>query len=212
MTTEAQTRNPSAERHQFREDMRAARVARDTMRGNQMRGRAEMRALEERKGKLKQDEILGVEHAEQELAAVVERIRDLRAADEELDLGIKAAEAIIDGRQGQLRELHTDPECFPFFVREANSATAAAERDLRAVAQAVARARESWQRAETLWRPLNAAIRERLEALNASEGRYPDVPPQAAVPPFPVHMPSDLAAMAPRPRGIDRLREAGVLE
>lgn len=214
MTTKARVeqRNPAEERDSLRADMAAARVAHDTTMGRQIQGRAQIRDLEEERRKLDMRVVLGVAGADEELVDVSERLSALKAADEQYQRGLAAADAIIKTREGQLNQLFTDPECWPFFVREAEAATAGALRDLQAIAPVVAQAAGSWAKAVAMWRPLNAALRERLEALNTTEGWYPEPASQAVVAPFPVRLPADLADMAPRPRGITRLREAGSLE
>ena len=208
MTTEAATRNPYREREALRADITRARVSRDTLRGQLARIHVERKQAEADAFKAEMDAVVGVAGATERRDAALERLRGAEGAEREYQRGLEAADAIIKLREGQLAALYDDDEGFVSFCREAEAATAGALSDLQEMRQALAEASSSWSKAASLWRPLNGAIRRRLEELNKEEGAYPNVAPMAAVLPFPVGLPSDLATAAPRPPGIARLRSA----
>ncbi|MGN6867443.1 MAG: hypothetical protein ACTHMY_03455 [Solirubrobacteraceae bacterium] len=214
MTAKARTkqRNASAERHVHQADIRAARIKDGTLRGELARLEAEERQLNEDITKLDVDVARDVAGAEERRDGLRERQREIDQAKADIQYDIVAAAVAIQQSQAELKALYDDPECFGQFVTEAERATAAAVTDLGRVPEVAAIAAQSWAKATSLWAPLNIAIQNRLRELNESEGRYPDTAPQASVLPFPVKLLADLAAMAPRPSGIDRLRAAGKLE
>lgn len=208
MTTEVAARNPFAERHQLREDLRAARVARDTIRGQTDQLAKEKQQAEGDAFKFEMEALLGTEGGAERRDAALERVRGAEKAEPQYRRSFQAAEELIKIRETQLEQLYDDPECYDAFVAEADAATAGAVRDLRELLAVLGRANKSWAKAAALWRPMYKPLRTRLEALNEQEGAYPNTASQAAVPPFPFSLPSGLGSAAPRPPGIERLRLA----
>jgi hypothetical protein len=186
--------------------MQAARVALDTARGEQAKAEAEHKQAGADQFKAEMEVAVGTSGAQEQVDEA--RARSLAAAQaaERFGRAVQAAGEITKVREAQLTALYDDPEAFPSFCREAEAATAGAVRDLQELRHQLATASQSWAKASALWRPLNPAIRRRLEERNAAEGRYPNTAGEAAVRPFPFSLPSDLATLAPRPPGIERLR------
>lgn len=211
-SVKSKARNAFAERHAHQADIRAARIKDGTLRGQLAQLEAEGRQLKEDVAKLDIDVARDVAGAEDRRDALRERRREIEQAKADIQYDIVAAATAIERSRAQLKALIDDPECFPQFVTEAERATATVVRDIDLVVKAVARLRESWAKSTSLWVPLNVAIQNRLRELNSEQGWYPNPAAQAAPLPFPVSLPADIAGLTPRPRGIDRLREAGSLK
>jgi chromosome segregation ATPase len=205
MTTEAPVLNPYQERHKLHADRTAARVARDTIRGRAVQVAADKRQDKEEAHQAEKEMILGTEGAEQRRDAALERVRTAEQAERQHQSGLEAADALLADCEGKLKLLYDSEDGFTAFAKEAEATTAGAVRDLQDLRRALAAASQSWGRASALWRPLNPAIKRRLDDLDATEGQYGNTAAQAAPPVFPISLPSDLASLAPRPRGMARL-------
>src|SRR5947209_971862 len=132
MTTSAKTkvRNAFAERHAHQANIRAARIKDGTLRGQLSQLEAEERQLKQDLTKLDIDVARSVAGAEDRRDALRERAREIEQAKADIRYDIVAAATAIRQSEGELKALYDDPEAFGQFVREAESATAAAVRDL----------------------------------------------------------------------------------
>lgn len=202
-------RNGFKERERHKDDIRTARIKDGTLRGQLAQLEAEERQLKEDLAKLDIDVARGVGGAEDRRDALRGRHAEIEEAKADIAHDIAAAYTAVQQSQATLKAVYDDDETFGQFVNEAERATATVVRDIEAVIAAVARARESWAKATSFWTPMNAAIQRRLRELNSEQGAYPNPAPEAAPPPFPIQLTADISSVTPRPRGIDRLREAG---
>ena len=203
--------NAFQQRHKHRSDMTVARIRDGVLRGVLANLDADEKEVDAALAKLDIDVVRGVEGAEEKRDALRAPKHEITQSKQLAQHDVIAVAVAIQESQASLAALYNDPEAFEQFVKEAEAATAAAVRDLARVPHAVNVAAQSWGKATSLWNPLNRAIQNRLEELNADEGRFPDVAPQASTPPFPVRL-LDLTEHAPRPRGIERLWAARKIE
>jgi chromosome segregation ATPase len=202
-------RNVYAERHELQADMRNARVAGDTLSGNHRALDVERRSVDERLRQAEMQVVLGAEGATEARDEALARLKAIDEEQQATQRGLDAARELIQIRQAQLVALHDDQEGFPQLCREAESATAGAMRDLQDARRALGRATQSWAKATSLWAPLRAGLRRRLQELDEQEGRYYDVDAQATAPPFPISLPSNIETLTPAPAGYHRLESAG---
>jgi chromosome segregation ATPase len=207
-TTRTTTRNVYRERQGLLDDMRAARVAGDTMRGKHAALGSERKRVAQRLREAEMQVVLGAEGAVAKRDADLERLAVIDEEIQSLQRGMEAAGELVRIRQAQLAALYDEPEGFEGFCTEAQSATAGAVRDLQELRRALGQAARSWAKATSLWAPLNAPLRQRLQELNQQERQYPDVAQQAAPPPFPIALPSNVESLTPCPPGYSRLTRA----